>query len=304
MNRERAVDAVRAAKNPRDALMALARNVDEMYEELSKQAGDLWETWDDDREYEDHEMAAAGALPTKVPSDTAPEFTAVQIPIDLDEIARLEDRLTEQTDRLERSFKGGDPSMTRELAAIVQGLQARLRLAKNPGSMVPVSGDQVGDPEAFFKVDGVDPSLSPRAQEGIEGGPQLVVNLPAATDLQKTARRVLAEKIDLPGFFPAVMRQTEEARAEIINNYVKGGPLWLYLGGAEGRKIIMEMPPQAKAAVLHDVAAYGDVRVAHEFGRDIMKDGDNGITPGDAQDYLLGIVDGRVDDFGMGNQDG
>lgn len=290
-------NVVRGAKNPRDALMALAQELDRRFAELETQAVDLWDTWGDGEDSPEAMREVAG-LPTAGPKP----FEAVTVPVDEANVARLQKLYDAANARLEKSRRS-DPALMREAAEQVESLRAQLALAKNPGSVVINSGDQVGDPESFFQISGIDPSLTPLQQEGLVAEQaNMVINLPPATDLQKRVRRQVAEAIDLPGFFPIVQRQTDEARAEIIENFVKGGPLWLYMSGEEGRQILLDMPDGARRAMVHDVAAYGDVRVGHEFARDVMKDYGQGIQPGDAQDYLNSISEGVVDQFGAGFQ--
>jgi hypothetical protein len=114
-----------------------------------------------------------------------------------------------------------------------------------------------------------------------------IVDLPPADEHRKAQRRQLAEGIDLPGFFPAIMRGTEDQRQEIIETYVKGGPLWL----SANREIMAALPPAAKQVMVEDVMI-DSTRLAHEFGRDILKTEDvEGAGLAVAQDNIDGIVD-------------
>lgn len=280
-------DQVRAAKTPREAMMILARGLDA----LAGQPTDPWASWGDS---EDATPAAVGAVsPT-----TASPFEAVAVPVDEAEVERIQRQLDVAEQQFEAVRLHGDKAKVTKASREVQGLQARLRLTKNPGKVIPVSGDQVGDPKSFYQVDGVNPDLTGLQAEGIVNG-DMVINLPSATEAQKEARRIVAERIDLPGFFPRVQTQTQEARDEIVANFIKGGPLWLYMSGEEGRQMLIDMPMDAKQIMVHDVAAYGDVRVSHEFARDVLKDLGQGIESGAAQDYLNSIVAGAVNDGHM-----
>lgn len=285
------------AKSPREAIMILTSAVAALEAEVAalKSEGGGW----------DQPMDFDGFTPDTEALAEEPEnpFEPIEVPIDEAEVARLESLLVVQGDQLEAIRRGGKPIDIQNAMMEYESTRAKLRLAKDPGKIMPVSGDQVGDPEHFFQVEGVDLSILPFQQSIELGG--MVVNLPPATDAQKKARRAVAEAIDLPGFFPAVQRQSDEAREEIIDNFVKGGPLWLYMGDEFGREILMSMPDHAKRVMVNDVAVYGDVRVSHEFARDVLKDDGFGIEPGDASDYLESVVDGAAagDGFGVTSGD-
>lgn len=262
-----------AAKNPREALLILAAVLDEQERRLqqleAKPADDGWGSWNSDP------VVPRGGAVEPSPS-TGGAYEAVPIQVDPEEIAQLELDYAQANDELEKNRRGGDPQRIALLAARVEGLRGRLNNARRPGAILAVSGDMVGDPDAFFTVSG--------------GLDSLVIELPPPSAHQKKMRRELAEAINLPDFFPAVMRQTDEAKAEIIENYVKGGPYWLYAGDQEGRKMIMSMPISARQAMVMDMNEYGDVRVAHEFARDIMKSED-GVDSEFANDFIQSVAD-------------
>lgn len=266
------VDQVKSSKNPREAILILAKALDDL---SSAPKATTWDEWGD---------AADTAEPagTSVAPESQVLYAATEIPVDPEEVARLELQYQQANDLFERIRLTGDKAATVDAAMRVEGLRGRLDLARHPGSILPVSGDMVGDGD-FVKVD-----TSPD---------QIIFNLPDASDDMKQRRRDLALAVDLPGAFPVVMRHTEEARQELIENYVKGGPLWLYLGDQEGRKIIMDLPPDAREAMVHDVyETTNDVRFSHEFARDVMKSED----PGDHEsytEYIHSIMDNGGEPF-------
>lgn len=289
-------DQIKAAKTPREAMLILARAVDELYAE-QKAPVDPWASWGDNPLSPDEQLDERDEMEYRAAQQNP--FEPVGGTVDEAEVQRLEAAVHAANDKLERMFKGGGDQLERMRAKEeVDSLTAKLRLAKDPGKLIPVSGFQVGDPEKFFQVEGVDLTRTPLQQPTELGA--MAVRLPTPTEEWKQRRREMAELVDLPGFFPAVQRQTEEARQEIIENYVKGGPLWLYMGDEFGRNIVMQMPMDAKQIMLAEVASYGDVRVAHEFARDVMKDDGSGQDrSGQEADYLLDVADGAINDGHM-----
>lgn len=269
------LEHIMGAKNPREALFLVAQALDDHERRLAAleaQPADEWGTWGDSKS----PAGTPAGNPPVASSSPHAQNDVIVIPVDPEEVSRLEFEYAEANNQLELNRRGGDKIRIMELANRVEGLRGRLNLAKNPGSILTRSGDMDGDPEAFFKVSG--------------GLDSLEIELPPSSDKQKQWRRELAEAIDLAGFFPAVMRQTDEAKAEIVENYVKGGPYWLYAGDQEGRKMIMSMSLEARHAMVMDMNEYGDTRVAHEFARDILKSED-GVDSEFSKDYINSVAD-------------
>jgi hypothetical protein len=234
------VDAIKQTKSYEEAILVIARALDDLVSTMSN-ASTSTPSWGD---------GAAAAGPSwgdhpgsQTSSDSQPQYQAF-------ELGRK---------------SGLDKAALVDLSMRAEGIRGRLDLAKHPGSIVPTTGDMVGQGL------GAEGSSIVNVYEDPE---RVVYDLPVPTDEQKAQRRALAEAVDLPGSFPIVMRQTDEAIESIIHNYEIGGPLWLYLGDEEGRTIIMAQPKQAREAMVHDVwETTGDVRFTHEFARDVMKEG-------------------------------
>jgi hypothetical protein len=53
--------------------------------------------------------------------------------------------------------------------------------------------------------------------------------------------------------------------------YVKGGPLWLYHGGSEGRDYILGLPEHMRREMVADLVANASQQDAEEFARDVLK---------------------------------
>jgi hypothetical protein len=241
-------DRIKSTKNPQEAMLVLAQGIDEILAHLAvapEVQDDGWGNWSD--------VAPADGVPAGPPPGGY--FEPVVIPVDHEEVARIREQLAEAETKLEAAHHTGDKTLLVQLTQRVDGLRGRLDLAENPGSILMNSGDMVGDPDGVFEV-----TVTPT---------DVIINLPPASEDQKESRRQMAEAVDLPGFFPVVMRQSDEAIQAIIDNYVKGGPMWLY---ADNRDLVMQMPLWARQVMVADVNAYGNVRVAHEFARDVMKE--------------------------------
>jgi hypothetical protein len=70
----------------------------------------------------------------------------------------------------------------------------------------------------------------------------------------------------------AVEAQLDEQLAEgMADAYVKGGPLWLYLGGSEGRDYILGLPEHMRREMVQDVVENASQQDAEEFARDVLK---------------------------------
>jgi hypothetical protein len=257
------VDAIKQTKSYEEAILVIARALDDLVSTMSN-ASTSTPSWGD---------GAAAAGPSwgdhpgsQTSSDSQPQYEAIEIPVNVAEVAALEREYEEANQAFELGRKSGlDKAALVDLSMRAEGIRGRLDLAKHPGSIVPTTGDMVGQGL------GAEGSSIVNVYEDPE---RVVYDLPVPTDEQKAQRRALAEAVDLPGSFPIVMRQTDEAIESIIHNYEIGGPLWLYLGDEEGRTIIMAQPKQAREAMVHDVwETTGDVRFTHEFARDVMKEG-------------------------------
>jgi hypothetical protein len=70
----------------------------------------------------------------------------------------------------------------------------------------------------------------------------------------------------------AVEAQLDEQLAEgMADAYVKGGPLWLYLGGSEGRDYILGLPEHMRREMVADLVENASQQDAEEFARDVLK---------------------------------
>lgn len=242
------VERLKHTTSPQQAMLVLAQGLDDLQAQLkdSVPAADEWGSWD-------AVTSPEGGSPAPVTASPSP-FEPIIIPVDPAEVERVQGEYDDANEHFEKVRLTGDKAMIMQAAARVEGLRGRLDLAKNPGSIMPVSGDMVGDPDKVFHVD-----LTPE---------NIMVDLPPASPQRQVRRRAMAEQLDLPGFFPIVMRTTEEARQGLIDAYVKGGPFWIYM---DNRDLIMQMPMWARQEMVEDVNEIGDVRLAHEFARDVMK---------------------------------
>jgi hypothetical protein len=91
------------------------------------------------------------------------------------------------------------------------------------------------------------------------------VILPEVTDETRTQRFELAIAMQLD-------EQLNPVQDGSLNEaYSKGGPMWLYLGGQEGRDYILSLPERMKRDMVADVCKHHTQREAEEFARDILK---------------------------------
>ena len=145
----------------------------------------------------------------------------------------------------------------------------RARIVKIREELESSDGEERRALEAELRlaVEQLDPpvqSLPDRDQERpilhyTEGG--VMVDLPEADPETQDNRRAFAEK---------VLKLGQEFNEEIIDSYVKGGPLVLYY---TDRDYVVGLPDDFKRAMIRDVMQFSPAE-AHEMGRDLLKDVD------------------------------
>jgi hypothetical protein len=256
------VEKVLAARSPKDALIVLATILDEQERRLQQleaaPADDGWGSWGDhDAHVEAHQEFVKA---TRAVGEEAPEYTAVEIPVDPVEVARLQAEYDQANELFEQLRRSGAPKHALiEQQNIAEGIRGRLHLAKDPGKILPVSGDMVGDPDKLLVVDVAgDPTIG-----------DVTINLPPASDEQKALRAELWEQAGIVNWFEPVFRQTDDAVEQLKDAFVKGGPMWLY----GNRDLVLGLPRWARERLVKDVEMYGDTRMTHEFARDVLKQG-------------------------------
>jgi hypothetical protein len=271
-------ERIRQAKGIPEAMLIIAEGIDEVLAARPLLAEDQWGTWGD------------GGTPVvgtqtiaHLPVPDVEFYAKRQAAPNPAHVAAAQERVA----RLEDMY-GRTP--TPQVQGLLDQAYAALSAAEKPGEYLDHSGGVVGDADLL------------RPSETEDGG--VIVDLPPVDDHRKALRRKLAETIDLPGFFPPIMRSSAEAVEQILHSYELGGPLWLYANRItpDEHDIFQQLPPQAKTLMVADVAVDSQ-RMAWEFQRDIMKDEDaEGATLGIAQDNLNGIIGGpRVGLMGGGD---
>lgn len=139
-----------------------------------------------------------------------------------------------------------------------QALEARIRLLQDDGITV-------APPDR-----GVEPSVE-------ISGDTLTVDIPPATPERQAKRFQWAADVKLGSNF-LNMDDQEAAVA-----FAKGGPIWLY----ENREAVMQMPWEWRRMFVEDIAEQSQA-LAHEVGRDILKDTGTGQDPDTAIKRLYG----------------
>jgi len=264
-------DRTKQASSPHEAVVILAEALDGLYALLSRSQDDGWGSWGGGDSAKAPTLEPSSPQPTPFEEDleTREAFAKRDIPVDPDAVAAAEAAVVEAESAFEAARLNGN--VDQDVVDRMKQAQAKLRLEKDPGSVL--EDTYMLEPDALRYED-----------LGADGH---VVDLPPADEHRKVLRRQLAERIDLPGFFPAIMRGTEAQRQEIIETYVKGGPLWL----SANRDIMAALPPAAKQIMVHDVMMDSN-RLGYDFGRDVLKTEDvEGATLAIAQDNIDGIVD-------------
>lgn len=206
------------------------------------------------------------------PASPEPQYDVIHVEVDPKAVAAAQERVhrAEQRFETERAKGNLEPDVIHELHAA----QAALRLAEDPGDILLGSGEVFGEKDTSLIAE--------------LNGDSHIIDLPVADARRRELRRAFAERIDLPGFFEPIMRSSEEQRQQLIDTYVKGGPLWL----APRRDIIMTMPVAARQVMIADLREDSE-RIAWDYSRDWLKtEVDEGTTFAVAQDNINGIVDG------------
>lgn len=278
-------DRVRAAATPHEALVILAELGDTLLERLAEvldstsdgwgSASDGWAAWVPDSTSDGWGAggSSGGTEPTPTAAVLAPQpdaYDVIRTEPDLKAIAAAEERVrrAEQVFETERAKGNLEPGVIHEL----QAAQAALRLAQDPGDILVGAGEVFGEKDTSLIAE--------------LNGDSHVIDLPVADQRRRELRRAFAERIDLPGFFEPIMRGSEEQRQQLIDTYVKGGPLWL----APRRDIIMAMPVAARQVMIADLREDSE-RIAWDYGRDWLKvDVDEGSTLAVAEDNIQGVV--------------
>jgi hypothetical protein len=134
-----------------------------------------------------------------------------------------------------------------------QALQAKLRLLRDQAGEKVYENDAAGGGTIEPVPEGERPSI---ASDGSNG----TVELTAASPERQAARAEWAVSRQLWDFIPLNEKQACDA-------YMKGGPMWLYLGN---RDAIMAMPFAYREELVTELAK-DSVVDAQEVGRDILK---------------------------------
>jgi hypothetical protein len=96
----------------------------------------------------------------------------------------------------------------------------------------------------------------------VEDDGDLTVRFPPPDPKREAQRRTFARDVlHLEDEFPGI---------DAIECFVRGGPLWLYLGSKEGREFIVQLPDDLKRAMISDVAE-DSASDALEMGHDLLK---------------------------------
>jgi len=251
-------------------MQIVGEGLDEILERLaagtSSDVVDGWGSWGG---ADARSASAPQPTPFEQDLEAREHFAKVEFKPDPQAIAAAERDVEIAEAAFEHARLTGD--LTQQVVDDMKLAQGRLRAAKDPGAILV--DDLLLEPDVLEYED--------------QGGDGHIVNIPAADEHRKAMRRQLAEGIDLPGFFPAIMRSTEAQRQEIIETYVKGGPIWL----SANRDIVKALPTQAKVVMVQDVMLDSN-RLANEFGRDFLKEEDiEGAGLAVAQDNIDGVVD-------------
>jgi hypothetical protein len=138
----------------------------------------------------------------------------------------------------------------------VQALQARLRLLEEDGGTVP-------------------PPPEGERVQSVVSDTNVTIDIPPPDDRRRAARRKIAGELRFHEFLTASPFATDE---EFIAAYVKGGPMWLYLGD---RDAVMAMPGDYRRLLIADIEQ-DSAPQAQDVARDILKD----VGPGDPDTNL------------------
>lgn len=274
-------DRIRQAADPREAMQIIAEGLDEIVQALaagsSSDSANGWGSWGggagNDASTAERSTVAPQPSPFTEDLEARDFYAAKQAAPNPAQVAAAQERVLRLEDMFART-------PTPQVGALLDQAHAALSAAEKPGEYLDNSGGVIGTGEIL------------RASEMPDGA--VVVDLPPVDARRKAMRRELAAAIDLPGFFPPIMRSTPEAIEEIMHAYELGGPLWLYANRItpDEHDIFTQLPPAAKTVMVTDVMQ-DDQRQAWEFQRDIMKDEDaEGATLGIAQDNLNGVMGG------------
>lgn len=236
-------DRIRQAKSTPEALLVLAEGIDEVLAgRAPAPAADEWGEWGLGRADSAGDTAPAGP-PTPQIGDVirSPRATPEQLAIAQADVDDAEAALA--------AAYGTPGAHTASLR--LEAARGRLNVLRDPGDVLVGSG--------FLAGDIIDARPDPNDPD------TYIVDLPPASPERQAARRQLAESIELPGFFPPLMRDSQ--REQILDAYVKGGPLWLY----QNREITLALPEHVKHAMIADIME-DSPRMAFEVGRDLLKD--------------------------------
>lgn len=169
----------------------------------------------------------------------------------------------------EAAAKYGTPAVdTTELRARIQqetdpderrALEAQLRLAEDNGEAVRTE----------LPDSGIRPEITVT-----EGG--VTLDVPPVGKERQDRRRRIATDIDISGYLSTNGALTKEEAADA---YARGGPMWLY---TYDRDAVLQMPLSWRKEMVQDIDE-DNPALAHELGRDILKD----RGPGDDMDTQI-----------------
>lgn len=141
----------------------------------------------------------------------------------------------------------------------IRALEATIRLLKDELREIKAVDDSEGEQQRARKTTGEDG--------------RVMYDLPVASEEDQAVRRQFAEKC---------LKLQDEFGPEIVESYVKGGPLVLYY---TDRDFVMRMPEQYRKAMVADVEKFSP-NEAQEMGRDVLKD----MTPDGARDVTMEVL--------------
>jgi hypothetical protein len=213
-------DRVRSARNPQEAMLALAEALDQLLASPKPEAApDPWGSWS---------VNDNGSVTVPYEHYAQQSYAANRADLVEHAIQATRDQLASETDPETRA-----------------ALEALLRLLTDDGAAVE------------------QPSQGARVQS-IDAGNEIVVDIPPPDAKRAAQRRKFVEAAGLYDFVTQPVLTKEEFNAA----YVKGGPMWLYLGD---RDAVMAMPEQMRYLLVADIEQDSPVQ-AQEVARDILKD--------------------------------
>lgn len=234
-----AVRAVRLAANPHEAMRALAAGIDRIEARLARM---------DDRNNTVWSMGGESGFGS--PEDVWRSWGR--------ENPHLSPELVEKLQRREDDTSLAADDLT-DLSEVErdQVLSARKRLAEEDGSEMDYSLPE-GD-----------------AVQSLVTEDETIIDLPVVTPHRAEQRRVLAEAMNLDEQWPGAVATDERwpngtKVSSLLEAYVKGGPMWLYLSGKDAHDFILGLPYAWRREMVEDVMETSP-RDADELSREILK---------------------------------